>query len=90
MKNKKERQADRYLRRLYGIGIEDKKAMIKDQAGKCPICQRKLSKLRTAIDHNHETGEVRGVLCHNCNRMLGEAKENIETLKRAINYLKFQ
>ncbi len=39
------------------------------------------------IDHNHTTGEVRGVLCSNCNIALGHSKDDIESLKRMINYL---
>ena len=39
------------------------------------------------IDHSHETGKVRGLLCHNCNMLLGHSKDNINTLENAIMYL---
>jgi hypothetical protein len=39
------------------------------------------------VDHNHETGQIRGVLCHQCNRGIGAFKDNIERMKRALNYL---
>lgn len=42
---------------------------------------------RPHVDHDHETGKVRGMLCHNCNLMIGYAKEDIQTLRRAITYL---
>ena len=40
------------------------------------------------VDHCHETGKIRGLLCHNCNRALGLFKDNVEFLERAILYLK--
>ena len=39
------------------------------------------------IDHNHDTGEVRGVLCSACNSLIGYAKDSIETLEEAVRYL---
>ena len=43
---------------------------------------------RLAIDHNHNTGKIRGLLCHHCNVALGSFKDSIETLQAAIDYLK--
>jgi hypothetical protein len=43
---------------------------------------------RLGIDHDHTTGQVRGLLCDNCNPALGSFKDNIETLQKAIDYLK--
>lgn len=40
------------------------------------------------VDHDHETGEIRGLLCHGCNSVLGFSKENIQTLENTIKYLK--
>ena len=65
----------------------------------CPICGREFTqgtsskridgeKRKRTIDHNHATGEVRGVICHTCNVMLGHAQDNIDTLLNAIQYLK--
>mgnify|MGYP005989620427 FL=1 len=55
----------------------------------CPICHRGQSEFSRAfsLDHDHDTGEFRGWLCHNCNTGLGLLKENIESLQRAIDYL---
>lgn len=65
------------LKRLYGLSLEEFERMYKEQEGKCGVC-RTTTKL--VVDHNHVTGKVRGLLCNNCNRALGWAKENPETL----------
>ena len=69
---------------LYGIDAETVKARELAQDGKCKICQ-----IATAehLDHNHETGQPRGLLCGNCNRALGLFYEDKERLHRAIMYL---
>lgn len=71
--------------------------MMKVQNDLCAICKLPESsrhhkgKLRDlAVDHCHKTGKVRGLLCSSCNRGIGIFKENIETLKIAINYLETQ
>lgn len=76
-------------KRKFGITAEESKALLKAQGYKCAICGRKRSKKRKlAIDHNHTTGKMRGIICIQCNSMLGHAKDNIETLKSAIVYIK--
>lgn len=65
---------DNYYKRNYGITLEDYERMFEDQKGLCLICgnvQAHKSFKHLCIDHNHETGEVRGLLCHNCNTKLG-------------------
>jgi len=57
----------------------------------CPICGRKREiwhKNQICLDHNHETGEIRGYICGDCNASIGRIGENIETLERAILWLK--
>ena len=44
--------------------------------------------MKLCVDHNHATGKVRKLLCHDCNTMIGKAKEDIQILESAINYLK--
>lgn len=62
----------------------------------CPVCLRDKDGIKGTdhkshnswcLDHNHDTGMFRGWLCHQCNRMLGMAKDNVATLRRAITYL---
>lgn len=53
----------------------------------CEICKLKIELSESAIDHNHETGEFRGILCKQCNRALGMFKDNSQILKNAVDYL---
>lgn len=84
---------DAYLKRNYGIDSNTYKQMFKDQNGVCKIClkegftMKKSHKIKLVVDHCHSTGNVRGLLCHNCNRALGLFKDDIDTLNRAKEYL---
>jgi hypothetical protein len=63
-------------------------ALLQQQRGVCAICkQRCKSGRRLAIDHSHETGRVRGLLCSSCNTAIGLMKEDIQRLSRAARYL---
>lgn len=53
----------------------------------CAICKDEITLLDSAIDHNHDTGEFRGVLCKQCNRALGMFKDSPSVLKNALEYL---
>ena len=76
------------LKRRYGITLEQYEAMLESQNGKCAICKGDcLTGRNLAVDHDHETGKVRGLLCSKCNQGLGQLN-NIELLQRAIDYLK--
>jgi hypothetical protein len=70
----------------YGISKECYDEMFKDQYEKCPICEIKLQE-EIHIDHDHETGKVRGILCGKCNKGLGQFNDNIKSLTNAIKYL---
>jgi hypothetical protein len=80
----RERARRRKRPRKYGISEEIYEYMVADQAGRCLVCRRK-SKL--CVDHDHQTGIVRGLLCHSCNTGLGFFKDNPVLLRRAIVYL---
>ncbi len=81
---------NKHLKALYGITTTDYNKMFEEQAGCCAICKIHQSELkkRLFVDHNHETGKVRKLLCHHCNAVLGMSRERIEVLEEAINYLK--
>ena len=53
----------------------------------CAICKQSIKLMDSAIDHNHDTGEFRGVLCKKCNRALGMFGDSISILKSATHYL---
>lgn len=79
----------------HNITYEEYKWMFDAQGGKCYICDKVETKksrttgqvCRLALDHNHVTGKIRKLLCHNCNIVVGHCKESIEFLKKTIEYL---
>jgi hypothetical protein len=79
------KRAERF-RRLYGITLEQYEEMRISQNSLCAICDREEELL--FVDHDHSTGKVRGLLCRDCNAMLGLAMDNTRILDRAITYLK--
>lgn len=81
------RKKHHYIRR-YGITFEYKTELIKQQDGRCPICDIKIDESFGQVDHCHETGEIRGILCRPCNTALGSFKEDCKILENAIKYLK--
>lgn len=54
----------------------------------CAICNNRIELINSAIDHNHKTGEFRGVLCKMCNRALGMFRDSERILSNALNYIK--
>jgi len=78
------------LQSLYGVSPEQYNAIFKAQKGQCAICLRHSTqfKQRLGVDHNHQTGQVRGLLCVQCNVCVGAAHEDPLILKRALRYLK--
>ena len=79
-----DRQRRYKLKHFYGITPEEYDQMLEEQNG-CGICGKKFSSYH--VDHCHDTGKVRGILCHNCNIMLGHSFDDITTLTNAITYL---
>lgn len=77
------------LKQRYGITADQKDAMLAAQGGRCAICATDTPSTSTGwhIDHCHSTKAVRGILCQPCNNMLGMAKDNINILQKAIEYL---
>ena len=74
-------------KRSCGISEKDYAQMLIDQDNQCAICKIQIG-WEAAVDHCHDTNKVRGLLCRNCNLGLGGFKDNIETIRKAILYVK--
>lgn len=85
----KKYQRECFDRSRYKLEPEHKQALIDAQKNSCAICGymfgQKIGDMK--VDHNHETGNVRGLLCDHCNRGLGFFRDNQDNLKKAISYL---
>lgn len=78
------------LQRRLGVTLDWYEETLKSQGGVCAICKTSTEETegrRLAVDHCHETGRVRGVLCTNCNKILGHAKDSTKVLLAAAAYL---
>ena len=82
---------DSTLKRKYNMEPGDYDKLLNQQGGVCKICSSSETGRGDqwfAVDHCHETGKVRGLLCNTCNRALGLFKDDISYLTQAIHYLK--
>lgn len=79
-----------YIKYTYNLSIEQYEKIAKTQNFSCGICKKPQDKLskRFAVDHDHKTGQIRGLLCHQCNAGLGNFHDNIQFLVKATAYLK--
>ncbi len=78
------------MQRKYGMGLEEYTDLLAKQGGGCAICGATRGSEKTDrlfVDHDHKTGKVRGLLCGNCNSMLGYSKDKVSNLRRGILYL---
>lgn len=82
---------DTKLRHMYGISLEKFNKLLSEQNGKCAICLAPENKLRSGkvqnfvVDHCHTTLQVRGLLCHDCNKNVGVVENRLEGI---LSYLK--
>ena len=77
------------LKKTYGITLDQFNDLFRSQGDKCAICRSDASNGKNwHVDHCHQTEKVRGILCHPCNLMIGQADDNIETLLAAVEYLR--
>ena len=85
-----ERLRNKQLKQWYGITLADYNTMFQQQNGFCLICGIHQSEVNKTfcVDHDHETGEVRGLLCDQCNKGLGHFKDNPSFLEKAADYLR--
>lgn len=76
--------------RMFGVTEDEYNELFTKQSGKCAICGKHQSDLNhtLCVDHCHETGKIRGLLCHDCNVGIGRLKDSLKNLRNAIKYLK--
>lgn len=91
--NNKERLSEKdreyRLKNKFGLTVDEYDSLFETQQGCCAICgthQVNLSR-RLAVDHCHNSGEVRGLLCPNCNTGIGNLRDSIELLQKGVKYL---
>lgn len=83
------------LKKKYGISFEYWNELKQKQNNTCAICKQpelsldhRTKQVRNlAVDHNHDTGQVRGLLCKRCNTAIGLFEDNVDLLAKAISYL---
>lgn len=86
----REKARSNHLQRTYGITLAEYDEMLEAQGGKCAICGKtpEENNRRLDVDHNHDTGVVRGLLCNDCNSGIGRFYDNTSFLHRAADYLR--
>jgi len=91
MSHKSFLERNRKLIERYGITQSDYQLMLAEQLFACAICRSRYvgrqNSFYFAVDHDHKTGRVRGLLCHRCNVNLGRIQDSVEWLQSAIDYL---
>lgn len=93
----KEHLKDTKYKSQFGISLEDYNRMLESQNNLCAICKQPETETNTrggkgkivalAVDHNHETGQVRGLLCGKCNRAVGNLRDSILIAESLVEYL---
>ena len=85
---------NRYYVRNYKITLGEYLKIAEQQDFKCALCGKENFAMKDihsgalVVDHNHQTGKIRGLLCHNCNRALGLLQDDLQTVFKIIPYLK--
>ena len=89
------REREAAILRRYGITVEKYQALLAAQGGRCACCGRAdqgrkwggKHDLRLLVDHDHTTGEIRGLVCHRCNVGIGSLGDDVNGVRRALVYL---
>jgi len=82
-----EQQKIWWLKKKYGLTLAEYNQIHERQQGACAICLKSLLPGLTHVDHDHNTGRVRGLLCRRCNRAIGLLYDDLLILRHAIEYL---
>ena len=89
--NKTLRNRHKHLKYYYGITLTEYNSTLEKQGGGCGICGSVSNKggigKNLCVDHDHDSGEIRGILCASCNLGIGKFNDDVETVKQAVVYL---
>lgn len=87
-----ERNRDWFYKQRYGITLEEYNKLYEEQEGCCKVCNKHQMdfKKRLHVDHSHETGQVRGLLCPSCNLAIGMLMDDPKIIKSAWEYVSLQ
>lgn len=83
--NRKRRHKSQGMFRKYNLTLEEYERRCEAQNNECACCGQRA---KLVIDHDHDTGELRGLICSSCNTGIGQLGDSIEGLQRAIDYLR--
>jgi hypothetical protein len=83
--NNRDRQRQWRMKKKYGMEKEEFDRYLLEQGGRCAVCQ---GQDKLCVDHDHETLDVRGLLCGNCNTGIGMLGDSIDGLERALKYMR--
>lgn len=85
------RRANNHRRSRYGVDEERFESMLHEHGGRCAICRKPCGTgTALSVDHDHESGAVRGLLCRKCNAGIGNLGDDPELVERALRYLQGQ
>jgi len=87
---RRRQQMERHFKKSYGLTSAQIAVLVESQGGKCAICQRNAHDAahgKLCVDHCHQTGRVRGMLCGNCNSAIGKLGDSSQLLRQAAAYL---
>ena len=84
----REKERWRSLKRAYDLTQAQYEALLLQQNNCCALCNKPFGKTTPCVDHDHDTGKVRGLLHRRCNTALGVLGDNVQSLQHVVNYLK--
>ncbi len=80
---------DQYYRRTFGISADEFDELLEQQGGGCAICGKRPKRVASLhLDHCHDSGDIRGILCLSCNQAIGKFRDDPDLLERAARYLR--
>jgi DNA-directed RNA polymerase subunit RPC12/RpoP len=83
-----EKTRDATLRRVYGINLDEYRAILAAQGHQCLVCRKPLTGISNPVDHDHSSGVIRGIPCPNCNHRVIGRNRDWQIMQRVADYLR--